>query len=42
MIVRPPLTLRRLIANAAPVAMTSVIKPVAKAIRVLDQSWLQK
>ena len=42
MMVRPPRTLRRLIANAAPVAIIRVSKPVAKAIKVLDHNWPQK
>ena len=43
MIVRPPATRRRLIANAAVVAMKSVIAPTATAIstefQICSQKW---
>ena len=39
---RPPLTLRRLIANAAAVAITNVIAPTATAMISEFQSCLQK
>ena len=39
---RPPFTLRRLIANAAAVAISNVIAPIATAMKSEFQSCLQK
>ena len=45
MTARPPRTLRRLIANAAPVATNSVRKPTATAMisefHICSQKWLR-
>jgi hypothetical protein len=40
--VRPPRTLRRLMAKAANVAMARVIAPTAQAIQSEFQIWIQK